>query len=400
MLLHDCVQWCTPSSNPNVDALCGITGKHVAHWAVLCFWRSVAHVNVESLITIGLNRLSRRKEEIPLDAPAPKGKPVSMTSFFDANLHHDLVSGKSVTGVLHQLNKTPIDWCSKLQSTVETATFGSECVAARTCNEQVIDLRLTLWHLGAPINGPTMVLGDNESVINSAAIPHSKMHKRWVALFCHQVRHAVAVGIINIHHIAGKKNPADVLSKHWDLPSVWNTMKQLLFWNWKLMAPSAEEAKEGSNIEQKDVAELVSKPSAMWRLQHKANVKRITFSSRGVTMVQFHPWFSPRIGVVSRVPDQELMCALKEKTQDPMRNTKWIRNESSHDVFHHDVVQSYGHVVTRVSHHDETCAPCKQSCQWRCRSCWKTQSYFYGSLMLITFKFACKSICSFDETLE
>jgi len=84
------------------------------------------------------------KEEIPLDAPAPKGKPVTMTSFFDANLHHDLISGKSVTGVLHQLNKTPIDWYSKLQSTVETATFGSEHVAARTCTEQVIDLRLAL----------------------------------------------------------------------------------------------------------------------------------------------------------------------------------------------------------------------------------------------------------------
>jgi len=112
-----------------------------------------------------------------------------------------------------------------------------------------------------------MMLGDNESVINSAAIPHSKMHKRWVALSYHRVRHAVAADIVNIHHIAGKKNPADVLSKHWDLPSVWNTMKPLLFWNWKLMAPSAEEVKEGSNIKQKDVAELVSK------LDAKHNVK-------------------------------------------------------------------------------------------------------------------------------
>jgi len=67
--------------------------------------------------------------------------------------------------------------------------------------------------------------------------------------------------------IAGKKNLADILSEHWDLPSVWNVMKPLLFWNWKLMAPSVEETKEGSNIEQKDVAELVSKLNA------KCNVK-------------------------------------------------------------------------------------------------------------------------------
>jgi len=214
------------------------------------------------------------KEEIPLDARKPKRKPVTMTSFFDANLYHNLISGKSVTGILHQLNKTPINWYSKLQLTVEMATFGLEYVAARTCTEQVIDLCLTLRYLGVPINGPTMVLGDNELVINSAAIPHSKMHKCWVALSYHRVRHAVAAGIINIRHIAGKKNPADILSKHWDLPSVWNTMKPLLFWNWKLMAPSAEEVKEGSSIEQKDVAELVSK------LDAKHNVK-VTAQGKG-----------------------------------------------------------------------------------------------------------------------
>jgi len=41
------------------------------------------------------------KEEIPLDTPKPKGKLVNMTLFFDANVYHDVVSGKSVTGILH-----------------------------------------------------------------------------------------------------------------------------------------------------------------------------------------------------------------------------------------------------------------------------------------------------------
>jgi len=148
-----------------------------------------------------------------------------MTSYFDANLYHDVISGKAVTGILHLFNQTPIDWFSKLQSTVETATFGSEYVAARTCTEQIIDLRLTLRYLGVPINGRTVVFGDNKSVINSAAIPHSKMHKRWVALSYHQVRWAVAAGIINIHHVSSKENAADILSKHWGLPSVWEMMK-------------------------------------------------------------------------------------------------------------------------------------------------------------------------------
>jgi len=34
------------------------------------------------------------KEEIPFDAPKSKGKPVTMTSHFDANPHHDLINGE------------------------------------------------------------------------------------------------------------------------------------------------------------------------------------------------------------------------------------------------------------------------------------------------------------------
>jgi hypothetical protein len=57
--------------------------------------------------------------------------------------------GRSATGILHFLNQTPIDWFSKRQNTVETATFGSEFVAARQCTEQVYDLRYTLRMMGS-----------------------------------------------------------------------------------------------------------------------------------------------------------------------------------------------------------------------------------------------------------
>ena len=170
------------------------------------------------------------KEEIPTDAPRPLGKEVISTHDVDANLYHDLVSGKSVTGVLHFLNKTPVDWWTKLQSTVETATFGSEYVAARTCTEMIIELRNSLRYLGVPIDGPAMMFGDNESVVNTASMPHSKLHKRHNALSYHKTRDAIAAGILRFHHIPGSTNPADVLSKHWDMPSVWQVLRPLLFW--------------------------------------------------------------------------------------------------------------------------------------------------------------------------
>ena len=95
---------------------------------------------------------------------------------------------KSVTGILHFLNKTPIEWFTKKQGSVQTATFGSEFVAARTATEQIIELRYVLRYLGVPIKGPTFLFGDNQSVVGSSSIPHGRLHKRHVILSYHRVR--------------------------------------------------------------------------------------------------------------------------------------------------------------------------------------------------------------------
>ena len=50
------------------------------------------------------------KELIPHDAPEPLGKCVVQTTYVDANLMHDLLTGRSVSGIHHFLNKTPVDY--------------------------------------------------------------------------------------------------------------------------------------------------------------------------------------------------------------------------------------------------------------------------------------------------
>jgi hypothetical protein len=64
----------------------------------------------------------KTKELLPKDAPELLGKYITLSHCVDANLMHDITSGKSVTGILHLVNKTPIHWYSKKQATVETAT--------------------------------------------------------------------------------------------------------------------------------------------------------------------------------------------------------------------------------------------------------------------------------------
>ena len=46
------------------------------------------------------------QEDIPMNAPEPKAKPVRTSTYKDANLMHDLVTGRSCTGVLHFINQT------------------------------------------------------------------------------------------------------------------------------------------------------------------------------------------------------------------------------------------------------------------------------------------------------
>jgi hypothetical protein len=169
-------------------------------------------------------------EIIPHDVPPALGKYVTLTHYFDANLYHDMLTGRSVTGILHLMNKTPIDWYSKKQATVETATYGSEFIAARTCIDQIIDLRTTLRYLGVPIRDTSYVFGDNKTVCDSATVPHAKLHKRHNALSFHRVREAVAAKFVAIFHLNGEHNPADIMTKHWGYQQVWRLLQPFLFY--------------------------------------------------------------------------------------------------------------------------------------------------------------------------
>jgi hypothetical protein len=141
-----------------------------------------------------------------------------------------MITGHSVMGILHLLNKTPIDWYSKKQAMVETAMYGSEFIVACTCIDQVIDLRTILWYLGVPIHEKSYVFGDNELVMASSTTPHAKLHKCHNALSFHHVHKAVALKTVAMYHLYGEYNPADILSKHWGYQQIWHLLQLLMFY--------------------------------------------------------------------------------------------------------------------------------------------------------------------------
>ena len=56
------------------------------------------------------------------------------------------------------LNKTSIDWFSKKQNCVETATYGSEFMAARIVTDKINEMCYMLRMLGVPFLVPVICL--------------------------------------------------------------------------------------------------------------------------------------------------------------------------------------------------------------------------------------------------
>ena len=78
---------------------------------------------------------SGEPEDLPQLFPPHLVKPVLISSFFNSNLMAGMIMGRSQTIIIHLLNNTPIEWYSKSQSCVETATYGSKYAAALICTD-------------------------------------------------------------------------------------------------------------------------------------------------------------------------------------------------------------------------------------------------------------------------
>jgi hypothetical protein len=158
------------------------------------------------------------KEQLPPNAPEPRGKHVQINCFVDSDHAGDRVTRRSHTGIIIYLNTAPISWYSKKQTTVESSTFGSEFVALRISAEQIISLRYKLRMFGIPIEGPANVFCDNESVFKNASLAESRLKKKHNSVCFHRVRECVASAILMPFKVGTDFNLADILTK--SLPAI------------------------------------------------------------------------------------------------------------------------------------------------------------------------------------
>ena len=120
---------------------------------------------------------------------------------------------------------------SKRQATVESSTYGSELVASRIAVDIAVEVRYLLRMLGVKVESPTLLLGDNKSVVLNSTIPSSVLKKKHCAINYHRVREAIAGDIVRYCHIDSRLNIADCLTKPLPGNVQYNLLKPIMFAN-------------------------------------------------------------------------------------------------------------------------------------------------------------------------
>ena len=167
------------------------------------------------------------EEQVPDRMPEPRGRAVTMTAFVDASHAQDKKTRRSHTGFVIFINRAPIMWYSKRQTTVETSTFSSEFIALKTCMESIVGLRTKLRMFGVPIMEETKVLCDNMSAVNNSSKVESTLNKKHSAVAYHAVRWSVAAGVIKVGWIETGLNIADPFTKRLSV-----IQREKLFGDW------------------------------------------------------------------------------------------------------------------------------------------------------------------------
>lgn len=83
----------------------------------------------------------------------------------------------------------------------------------RIATEHIRVLRYKLRSFEVPINEPTFVFGDNQSVLKNCSLPESTLKKKSNAIAYHYVRESAVMGESIHGYIYTSDNVADILTK-------------------------------------------------------------------------------------------------------------------------------------------------------------------------------------------
>lgn len=122
-------------------------------------------------------------------------------------------TAKTTYGYVFVLNGGPISWESRKSTIVADSTTVAELQAAYEASKQAVWIRDLMKELMTSFEGPTILYCDNEAAVKLSKFEEIKKKTKHVNVRFNFLRQAVGDNNVEVKHIAGTENPADILTK-------------------------------------------------------------------------------------------------------------------------------------------------------------------------------------------
>jgi hypothetical protein len=120
---------------------------------------------------------------------------------------------RSVSRYIIECTSAPIAWSSKQQGIVALSSCEAEYLACTHCARQIVWTRSLFREMGFNQANPTTLFCDNKGTVLCTHDPHSHSQMKHIDIRAHYIRDCVNKRSIDVHHIPGVDNPADLLTK-------------------------------------------------------------------------------------------------------------------------------------------------------------------------------------------
>lgn len=135
-----------------------------------------------------------------------------LESYSDADYASEAVTRKSVSGVVVKYSGGAIFWMSKRQQCVSLSTTEAEYIAASEAAKELVWLK-RLFEEIAPLAEIPILLVDNASAVQLTKNPEYHQRTKHIDVRYHFVREKVLARELEVQHVPGEKNLADILTK-------------------------------------------------------------------------------------------------------------------------------------------------------------------------------------------
>jgi hypothetical protein len=151
----------------------------------------------------------------------------------------DPITARSRTGYIINFADSPILWVSKLQTEIALSTTEAEYISLSTSTRDILPIlslakEASEHKLIAQVPTPLIhckIFKDNSGTVEMANVPKMRPRTKHLNIKYHFFRQFVQQGILQVMHIAGEQQRADIFTKALNLMTFFKHRKSIMGWS-------------------------------------------------------------------------------------------------------------------------------------------------------------------------